>query len=94
MQLSLMPLHILGAADLDLNHIVLSTRQSFRSLIDTFRHELAHLIVRDNNHSQRWEACYHTLGGSAHCHHHSFDRKFTNIGYIANIGNISGIQNI
>ena len=90
----MLPLYIRGIADLETNSIILSTRWS--NMWDTFLHELAHLIIRDRSHSQRWKECYANLGGKIMGlnHHESIDNQFTNIGYMPNIGNISGIQNI
>ena len=89
-----LPMHIKGVADLDTGDIIVSCFQSVSSLLDTIRHEFAHLIARDCGHSDLWERCYRRLGGQSHYHYRIFDRKFTNIGYIPNIGNISGVQNI
>lgn len=98
MFISLLPLQISGAADLEYGNIAISYWQPFRDIIDTLCHELAHLIIRDNNHSNRWLQCYRLLGGSSPLKHGNGSdasiREIIDIGYMPNIGNISGIQNI
>ena len=97
MYLSLLPLHIRGVADLEQDGIILSCFQSAHSLLDTLIHELAHLFIRDTSHSQEWQQCYRSLGGRNCYHYNTFDsniRQFADVGYMPNIGNISGIQNI
>lgn len=93
-QVVMLPLYIRGVADLDTNSIIISYKQSLSSMLDTLLHEFAHLIVRDKNHSVKWERTYKSLGGRRVNHRDAFDQQFVNIGYMPNIGNISGIQNI
>ena len=94
MLVTLLPLHIKGAADLETENIVVSCFQSAWSFVDTIYHEMAHLLVRDCGHSDFWHTCYRRLGGQSRFRYNTFDRKFANIGYMPNIGNISGVQNI
>lgn len=94
MLITLLPLHIKGVADLETGNIIASCFQSTQSFLETLRHEMAHLVARDCNHSGFWHKCYRLLGGQSRFHYNTFDRKFSNIGYMPNIGNISGVQNI
>lgn len=94
MKIAMLPLYIRGVADLETDSIILSWKQSAKTVWDTVIHELAHLLVRDKRHSSAWLRCYEALGGSRTDHRELFDQMFLNIGYMPNIGNISGIQNI
>ena len=90
-KVSFLPLYIRGVADLEYNNIILSP---FGDVYDTFLHELAHLLIRDKSHSSRWEDCYRRLGGKHRCRDEDIANLLIDVGYMPNIGNISGIQNI
>ncbi len=93
---TMLPTYIRGVADMEHNAIIISNRYSERTAIDTLKHELAHLLIRDSQHSAAWFQCYRALGGRGQrpdsCDR--FTQYMKNIGYMPNIGNISGIQNI
>ena len=89
--------NLLGAVDFVTGDIILSLNQSRSSLLDTLKHELAHILVGNWQHSSKWCDRYRALGGVRSYHYQIFDLNTTHLadaGYAANIGNISGIQNI
>ena len=96
MQVSILPLkYIRGVADMKCNSIVVSSLQTASEMVETILHEVAHLIVGDFGHTANWELMYRRLGGQEEVRHdNSVMQYLGNVGYMPNIGNISGIQNI
>lgn len=89
MLIHLLPLSAPGYCCLETNEIFLSWQRPY--IIDTFKHELAHLLAKTSKHNSSWLKTFLDLKPQFY----NFV-DITPIGgiYAANIGNISGIQNI
>lgn len=93
MKIIFLPMNCAGMVDLDTHDIFISNRYNIRSVLDTIRHELAH-ILRDNElHDKKWYDIYRSLGGIK-----SFSSIYSpnvgNVTVVQNVGNVTGIQNI
>ena len=92
--------YIRGVADMDNNCVVLSLSGSVEDVDRSLAHEMAHLCVRDVDHGPLWRRTYERFCGIlsvatgiiGDCA--NLSKMFRDIGYMPNIGNISGIQNI
>ena len=92
MKIVLLPLHIFGAADLNDGTIYLSSCIGLREFINSFIHELGHLLCDNPDHNKKW---YETCRGLYPSFLYTFDVGNTNVGNIVgNVGNVTGIQNI
>lgn len=91
MRIHFLPLVARGYCDISSREIFLSYHQSWIELIDTFKHELAHLLSGCVTHSLIWLDTFKGLRPT--------NTQFVDIlpfgnTYTPNIGNISGVQNI
>ena len=93
MLIYLLPLSIPGYCDLDTEEIFLSSR-CIGDLIDIFRHELAHLYSNDPDHGDKWSELAQQPSPVVDLFKRLRRRLGIPANIAANIGNISGIQNI
>ena len=86
-----LPLNALGYCHIDTGEIFISSCQSEISMVDTLKHELAHLISGCADHSNCWYEWFLMFKPNNKLFKHP---PFWTGGYTPNIGNISGVQNI
>jgi len=99
MNIVFLPLHGFGYADLNTNHVFISTKLSYHEKLRTIYHEIAHLLSRSVRHDEKWiytfkRICPSSFWTPFFC---NFDENIGNVavGNMAgNIGNVTGIQNL
>ena len=89
MKIIFLPLNCSGMLNLETQTIFLSLRYNFLTLVDTIKHELAHIIHGNELHNNKWFDIYIALGGKM-----GRTEDFYRNTFVANVGNVTGIQNI
>lgn len=92
MKITFLPLNCPGWADLDCSQIFISLRYGPQIMLDSIRHELAHLFCGNELHDLNWHDIYEFMGG--HAPKFIYSRNVGNVALVQNVGNVTGIQNI
>lgn len=94
MNILLCPLNCFGAVHRDDNDLIfINENCKLSEMIDTLKHEFAHIICGNPFHDEEWYEIYKNIGGKKPFKSIYF-RDVGNVTWIQNVGNVTGIQNI